>query len=200
MAFWNEASADPKRKYRFLVRVFNQEIAWYAKSVTAPSYEITSVEHAFSDHVFNFPGKIKWSDVEVTLVDPAGGDDVVFKTLEIIKGAGYTIPTLAGVTGDNTDAFKTFTKAQLINPVSVDGPAVDNTLVIETQDALGNTIEEWTLNNAFITNVKFGDFDYSSEDLREISLTFKYDWASCKFGGPTDANALAKAGDFFSKG
>lgn len=195
MAFWNEAAADPKRKYRFLVRVFNQEIAWYAKSVTAPSYEITSIEHAFSDHVFNFPGKIKWSDVEVTLVDPAGADDVVFKTLKIIQDAGYAIPTLNGVSNADNEAFKTFTKAQLINPTSGE----NNALVIETQDALGNVIEEWTLNNAFITNVKFGDFDYSSEDMREITLTFKYDWASCRFAGGGEANQGGPTGNFFTK-
>jgi hypothetical protein len=186
MAFWNDAAADPKRKYRFLIRLFNKEVAWYVKSVTAPSYEITSIEHAFSDHVFNFPGKIKWSDVEVTLVDPAGADDVVHKTLSLVQDAGYAIPTLQDVK-DGT-GFKTFTKSSLVT--------TNGNLEIETQDAEGNPIEIWTLNNAFITNVKFGDFDYSSEDMREISLTFKYDWASCEFPG----NSGSPTGDFFAPG
>jgi len=169
MTFWSSPEADPKRKYRFLIRLFDNEIAWYVKSVTAPSYEITSIEHSFSDHVFNFPGKIKWSDVEVTLVDPAGDNDVVHKTLDLVSKAGYEIPD----GGDLTNAFRTFTKSSLVT--------ANGNLRIETQDADGNTVEEWTLHNAFITNVKFGDFDYSSEDMREISLTFKYDWASCDF-------------------
>jgi len=173
MAFWNDAAADPKRKYRFLIRLFEDEIAWYVKSVSAPSYEITSIEHAFSDHVFNFPGKIKWSDIEVTLVDPAGADDVVFKTLDLINKAGYSIPSLGQVQAG--EGFDTFTKSSLVT--------ANGNLSIETQDAAGAPIEIWTLNNAFITNVKFGDFDYSSEDMREISLTFKYDWASCEFPG-----------------
>ena len=176
MAFWNDAAADPKRKYRFLIRLFKGNIAWYVKSVTAPSYEITSIEHAFSDHVFNFPGKIKWSDVEVTLVDPAGDEDVVYQTLDLISQAGYAIPTLEGVTSESAEAFKTFTKKGLID-------ALGANVQIETQDSEGTSVEIWTLHNAFITNVKFGDFDYSSEDMREISLTFKYDWASCEFPG-----------------
>ena len=45
MAFWNDAAAEPKRKYRFLIRLFNNDVAWYVKSVSAPSYEITSIEH-----------------------------------------------------------------------------------------------------------------------------------------------------------
>ena len=49
----------------------------------------------------------------------------------------------------------------------------------------GEILEEWNLHNAFITSAKFGDFDYSSEDMREIELTFKYDWASCAVEGDT---------------
>jgi len=191
MAFWNEAAADPKRKYRFLIKLFNGSVAWYVKSVTAPSYEITSIEHAFSDHVFNFPGKIKWSDVEVTLVDPAGADDVVWETLNLIKQSGYAIPNLNEVKAGI--GFKTFTKSALVN--------TNGNLELETHDSEGAAIEIWTLHNAFITNVKFGDFDYSSEDMREISLTFKYDWASCRFPGGTDTgNKGGPADEFFALG
>ena len=181
MAFWTSHLADPKRKYRFKLTMF-EEVAWYVKSVSAPSYEITSVEHSFSDHTFYFPGKIKWSDVEVTLVDPAGDDDVVHKTLELIRLAGYKLPKREELdsTGQNS-AFLTFTKEQLVNN--------NGKVTLETQDAEGNVVEKWTLNNAFITNVKFGDFDYSSDDLREISLTVKYDWASCTItGGRSDVS------------
>ena len=177
MTFWSSPEADPKRKYRFLVRIFSSEVAWYVKSVTAPSYEITSIEHAFSDHVFNFPGKIKWSDVEVTLVDPAGDNDVVRKTLDLIKKSGYDIPKNPAIENNEETAFKTFTKSSLV--------ANNGSLIIETQDAEGKTVEQWTLHNAFITMAKFGDFDYNSEDMREISLTFKYDWASCEFKSGT---------------
>ena len=58
-------------------------------------------------------------------------------------------------------------------------------------DESGKDLETWTLNNAFITSAKFGDFDYSSEDMREIELTFKYDWASCNVNG---------GGTYFEKG
>ena len=185
MAFWNSPLADPKRKYRYKLTLFDGEVAWYVKSVSAPSYEITSVEHAFSDHVFNFPGKIKWSDIEITLVDPAGKDDVVHKTLSLISLAGYEIPNAD--TLNSNRAFKTFTKQALVES--------NGNMILETQNPEGATIEKWTLNNAFITNVKFGDFDYSSDDMREISLTIKYDWASCEFG-----TGAGVSGDFFLPG
>ncbi len=186
MAFWNSPNADPKRKYRFKLTMFN-EVAWYVKSVGAPSYEVSTVEHAFSDHTFYFPGKIKWSDMEVTLVDPAGDDDVVHKTLSLIAAAGYKIPSANDLSSNV--AFETFTKQKLVSN--------NGNVILETQDPDGRTIEKWTLNNAFVTNVKFGDFDYSSDDMREISLTLKYDWASCEF---KEGSPVSGQRDFFKAG
>ena len=172
MSFWTTGEAEPKRKFRFRVELFNNEVAWYVKSITAPSFEISTIEHHFSDHVFHYPGKIKWNDVEVTLIDPAGEKDVVNKTLELIQLAGYKIPS----DGSSAEDFDTFAKSDL---VSNNG----NVILEALSQSGGEVLERWQLNNAFITNVKFGDFDYSSEDMREISITFKYDWASCDVQG-----------------
>tara|TARA_R100000231_G_scaffold84803_1_gene64462 strand:+ start:327 stop:872 length:546 start_codon:yes stop_codon:yes gene_type:complete len=176
MAFWTDASSEPKRKFRFKVLIFDQEIAWYAKSVSAPSFEITTIEHHFSDHIFKYPGKIKWNDVTVTLVDPGGDDDVVNKTLALIQGAGYEVPDGPS----EATSFDTFSKAELLDN---NGGSV----VLQALDQEGGKLEEWQLHNSFISSVKFGDFDYSSEDMREIEITFVYDWASCQMGtsGPT---------------
>lgn len=172
MTFWTDPSVEPKRKFRFKVRFFDSSIIWYAKSVSAPSFEISNVEHHFSDHVFNYPGKIKWNDVEVVLVDPATQeDDVVKKTLSLLEASGYKVPLSTA----DPALFDTFAKTELVT--------ANGNIKIIAQNAAGEDIETWTLNNAFITNVKFGDFDYSSEDLREISITFKYDWASCNVQG-----------------
>ena len=51
---------------------------------------------------------------------------------------------------------------------------------IATPAGGGNTsvIEgEWKLINGFFTSVNFGDHSYDSEDMVEISLTVRYDWA-----------------------
>ena len=37
------------------------------------------------------------------------------------------------------------------------------------------------LQQPFIKSAKFGDLDYSNEDLRTVDLTIRYDWASCTF-------------------
>lgn len=41
-----------------------------------------------------------------------------------------------------------------------------------------NVVEEWTLKNAFITQVKFGALDYAQEDLVTVSATITFDYAT----------------------
>ena len=44
--------------------------------------------------------------------------------------------------------------------------------------------------NPFIESVDFGDLDYSSDNLSQISVTFRYDHATVKFAeGPTVVQA-----------
>jgi len=173
MAFWTDNNAEPKRKFRFRVQLFSNSVAWYCKSISAPSFEISSIEHHFSDHVFHYPGKIKWNDVTVVLIDPGGEHDVVEKTMKLLSDAGYKIPS----NGLNVDDYDTFSKSELVTN--------NGDVVLEALDESGDVLEDWHLHNAFITSVKFGDFDYSSEDMREIEITFKYDWASCEVEGST---------------
>ena len=59
------------------------------------------------------------------------------------------------------------------------GAAALGNIQIEQLDSTGATVERWTLQNPFIKGVKYGDLDYSAEDLVEITLTLRYDWAIC---------------------
>ena len=42
------------------------------------------------------------------------------------------------------------------------------------------TIEQWELINPIITNISWGDLDYSSDNFVEYTLDIKYDWAEFK--------------------
>ena len=46
-----------------------------------------------------------------------------------------------------------------------------------TGDQQENVLEKWSINNPIITSVDFGNLDYSSDDLVNISMTIAYDWA-----------------------
>ena len=45
-------------------------------------------------------------------------------------------------------------------------------------DPRGQGIETWTLHNAFINDINFGDLSYDDDGLVEISLTLVYDYAT----------------------
>ena len=55
-------------------------------------------------------------------------------------------------------------------------------VIIEELNGQGGLIGTWTLNNAFITKATFGELAYDSDDLLNIDIDFRYDWASYEPG------------------
>ena len=48
---------------------------------------------------------------------------------------------------------------------------------------LTDIAETWTLKNAWATDVKWGDLDYSGDALLQLDVTFRYDYAELHIGG-----------------
>tara|TARA_R100001015_G_C4513387_1_gene84412 strand:+ start:91 stop:654 length:564 start_codon:yes stop_codon:yes gene_type:complete len=175
MAFWKSSESQPKRNFRFQVQLGTTagDVLWWAKSVTVPSWDLSEVEHDFLDNKYYFPGRVTWSEVSLTLVDPIS-IDAVARTNDILAKSGYVVKDENQATGDQAS---TISKNKAVN----DGGLV--VLQIEVLDATGKAIEVWKLNNPFIKSAKFGDLDYSSDDLRTVELTIRYDWATCDTSG-----------------
>jgi hypothetical protein len=172
MTFWSEATMAPMRNYRWKLQITglgDDDIIWWAKTVTVPSWDMNEVEHDYFDNKYYFPGRVTWQDVEVTLVDPVS-PSAVDLTNKILVNSGYNVPAKP------ESQKKTLAKSKAA------GSTAMGSFVLELLDADGNIKETWTLNNAFIKAAKYGDLDYSNDDLRQISLTIKYDWATCKVG------------------
>tara|TARA_S200002703_G_C3776958_1_gene239231 strand:+ start:155 stop:694 length:540 start_codon:yes stop_codon:yes gene_type:complete len=165
--FWTSANVDPKRKYRFLVELAGTggESLWFAKTVDKPEITIGTGEVDFMQHKFYYPGRVEWNEIGLTLVDPVSPDATGI-LLDILQASGYTGPMEAKTT------LQSISKGAEAN--------VLGNVVIKQVSADGTIQEKWTLNNAIITKVGWGDLDYSSEDLSEISISFRYDWASCE--------------------
>jgi len=181
MPFWTDNllinSKDPKRNFRFRVTFNNNsqfgdsstaQGIWYAKKVTQPSVTIGEAKHDFMMHKFYWPGKVEWNELEMTLVDPVQ-PDVSTQFLSAIQNAGFVVPT----NGNFTSVSKAAATLALGN------------VLIEQLDADGNYNHQWTLQHAWAREVKFSDLDYGNEDLMEISLKIRYDWAefSSQFAG-----------------
>lgn len=185
MAFWgtnlDSGMRDPKRQFRFKVE-FQQlgggNILWYAKSINKPKMNINGdTEHKFLGHTFKFPGSVTWDPIEMVLVDPAedgeGGEDAAVKLLSIIEASGYKFPRETGI-------LETISKGKAVEAIEK--------VVIHQLDATGqNTIERWDLHNPFINSVAFGDLDYTSDDLTQVTVGITYDWAEFSKGPSTQS-------------
>lgn len=178
---------DPKRKFRFTVEfqgiaaAIGGAVMWYAKTVSKPSFQIAASEHKYLNHTFYYPGSVTWQDVSVTLVDPVD-PDMTATLSDIVVESGYSPPA-------DTNALSTMSKAKAAGALG--------TVIITQIDANGDPLETWTLWNAFMTEVKYGDLEYGADDLSEMSVTLKYDWARVETAGASVATAGAGGSEFF---
>lgn len=201
MAFWNEATVEPKRKFKFLLRFGAASDAlpsFIVKKVNKPEVTLSEATHKFLGHTYYFPATQTWNEINCTVIDPAGsgnaGDeeaatlqapsvDVAEGMYRVLLASGYQSPVNQGaaLTGLAGATLRTFAK-------STATAQFDRIEIIQI-DANGNAIETWTLNNAWIKKMTFGELDYGSDDINEISLTFRYDWADVRInrGGSSTA-------------
>ena len=150
---------------RFRVMFGSSGYLWYAKKVTKPTFTMTESSHQYLNHTYYWPAKTEWNEVDVTLVDPVE-PDLAGDLIATIQEAGFVIP--AGANND-TD-FSTPSKKGFVDATG--------TVIFEQIDSDGAVLEKWTLNNAWIKELTFGDLDYGSEDLTEVTVKFRYDWAT----------------------
>ena len=181
MGFWTENTTEPKRNFRWRVRMANinlstgplgtipgitNDVLWWAKTVDTPSYNITDVTHSFFDNEYKFPGRVQWQDVSMTLVDPIS-PNAVYITNQIVLASGYSIKGLTEINGTPTSITKSGANAAV------------GDVTIEILSGTGNVVEAWQMKNPFITSAKFSTLDYTNDDMRTIDLTWKYDYATC---------------------
>lgn len=169
MAFWSDAQGgEPKRAYRWILDVDGIQ-AYTIKKVSKPSFSISESEHQFINHTYYYPGRVSWNTISFTLVDPIN-PDISAALIKKIQASGYK------PAGKETDT-KTMNKK--------DSTAALGEIKIEQLNSDGTPVETWTLKNAWIKDVKFGDLDYSSDDMIEVEVEIRYDYATCDttFGG-----------------
>ncbi len=174
--FWGQANSEPKRQFRFELSFTSRNgnnpgdiPVWAVKTATKPVAEVSTIPHQYIDHTFNFPGRVTWQPITVTLVDPVS-PDLSFAFLDILGHAGYKYPSDANI-ARNSLSKKAFTNT------------IGN-VVLKQIDANGKEIERWELINPIITNIDFGGtLSYESDDMVEVQCTITYDWAELKRSG-----------------
>ena len=166
--FWINPNLEPKRKFRWLL-YFAGAPQFIIKSVSKPSFNVGTSAHNFLQHQFNFPGRVTWQDVSITLVDPVD-PDATKSIYEIIRRAGYVIPT--EVLDQSGAGKRTISKASMVRELG-QNIRIDQI----SADGSGAVLESWRINNPQITSVNFDSLDYGSDDALNITIGIKYDWA-----------------------
>lgn len=174
-SYWSSPNVSPKRNYKWVMSfgaAGDSIPSWIVKTASKPSFDIGEASHSFINHTFFFPGKLTWSSIEVTLVDPLY-PDATYEMVSRIKKAGYAYPNEPDMQAQ-TAAGITFSKAASVGQL---GEVVLRQLGPQGLHDGGQAIDQWTLHNSWIKSVNFGSLSYDNEDITNINLTLRYDWA-----------------------
>ena len=189
MPFYANNSTEPKRSFRFLFELTGIEDAndtlrsYFVKDVKKPTLQMEAGPQVkYVQHTFKYPGRVMWQDVNVTVYDPGGSDDGGQILYNLIARSGYALPQDAP--GANTRTAQSISKQKANN--SIGNPK------IKQIDADAKIVEEWTLHNAYLANVDFGQLSYDTDEMVNIALTITYDYASLA-GTGVQANPLVRA-------
>jgi len=176
-------------------------IVWYAKTIDKPGYQFVDV---YPENYYPYGGEnvlkapavrtpILKMPLKMTLVDPTY-PNLTRKLLRWLRRTGYNDDTarqamLARQGGDRPEAefFQTIGKVRIYQL----GPSEKNQVLLDKQgvpklDADGspilasNTLEVWTLHQAYPARVDFGTLDYSSSDLVEVQIDWVYTNFTCE--------------------
>jgi hypothetical protein len=155
--FFNKAySWEPKKKHQFIM-VIQGIPAYLIKTSAKPEIDNGEVTLDHINVQRYVKGKSKWNALDITLYDP------------IVPSAAQAVMEwvrLHHESATGRDGYSSFYKKEIR---------------LRQLSPLGEIIEEWILNGAYIQSAKFGDVDWSAEDPVEISMTLRYDWAFLNF-------------------
>jgi hypothetical protein len=151
-------SWEPKYANRFIMQIAGTNIpAYLIKAAARPS--MTNGEIVL-DHINvdrKVKGKSRWNDVSITLYDPITSEGAQ----AVMEWVRFHHESLTGRDGYSTDYKRNIEFYAL--------------------SALGEKIENWTLQGAFISEANFGQMDWGTEEAVTIELTLKYDYAILQY-------------------
>tara|TARA_A100001391_G_scaffold197779_1_gene178409 strand:- start:870 stop:1460 length:591 start_codon:yes stop_codon:yes gene_type:complete len=157
--FWANKTAEPKRKYRFILNLAGID-SWVITKVQRPSFNVTETEHTFYNHKFYYPGKVEWQTVTFSTVDPIAPDATAY-LMGILGACGYQVPA--------PGAYASISKQRAVETLGE--------IKIKAKNADGKDVEIWTLRNAWIKNVNMNEFEYASDDMLSMDIELRYDYA-----------------------
>lgn len=150
---------EPLKKNRWLFR-FPSDLGiqeWWMTSASRPSITQRDVEIPFLNTSTYVLGRYTWETIEVNLRDPIGPS----ATQAVMEWVRLHSESVTGRQG-YAAGYKRDVEIEMLDPTGV-------------------TVQKWVLKNCMVTNVNFGDLNYDSDDLANISMTLRFDYAICLY-------------------
>ena len=180
--FWSDVNTEPKRAYRWILYLGGIP-QWMCKKVAKPSFTVSETDHTYLNHKFYYPGRVEWNTVSITLADPVA-PDAAETMMKIIGASGYHLPN------NQVDAEKsTMSKQEAVGALG--RVTIQQIGAGTTTGDSAPVIEEWMLVNAWVKDVKFGELDYESDDMVDVEIELRYDYAV--LNNVTDSKSYSNA-------
>ena len=123
--------------------------SWMLHSCTRPKFKQNSVEIPFMNTIYYVAGQFSWETMDIELIQTIGPST----SQKVIEWVRLSAESLSGRQG--------YAKGYMKN------------LVLHSIDPTGAAVEEWVIQNAFITAVDFGNNDYSDDKVQTIKITIQ---------------------------
>jgi hypothetical protein len=142
---------EPKVQNRFIMYM-NGIPSFMVKTVQAPQFQDNSIK---LDHINTYRkirGKREWQDMDMTLYDPITPSGAQ----AVMDWARLSYESVTGRAG-YSDFYKKDLTLAILGPV-------------------GDIVSEWVIKGAFITSFNQGSFDWSTDEVAELSITVAMDY------------------------
>jgi hypothetical protein len=144
---------EPKRQNRFIVR-FPSSMGineWYVTSAARPNAKINPVEIPFLNTSTFVAGRFNWNEIRVTFKDPIG-PSAAQALMEWFRLHAESVTGRMGYAA----GYKKDIEIEMLDPTGV-------------------VVEKWILQGTFLTDINFGELDYSRDDIATITTSLRMD-------------------------
>lgn len=178
------ATLMPKLQYRFRVQFQNLGNASGTKatrnvvSVGRPALTHEEVTVDTYNSKIYLAGKHSWDPITLTLRDDVDSEVIELLGKQLNRQVNHN---------DQSGAFVGANYKFGMTIETLDGSQDDSDAAV---------LDQWTLAGCFISNIQYGELNYATSDVVQVSVTIRFDNASHDIDG-TDALSANPTGDSF---
>lgn len=150
---------EPLRQNRWLMR-FPSDLGiqeWWLQSANRPKINQQEKEIPFLNTSTYVIGRYQWETIQVTLRDPIG-PSASQAIMEWIRLHSESVTGRQGYAA----GYKRDVEIEMLDPTGV-------------------VVQKWILKNTMCTSADFGSLSYDSDDLANITITLRFDYAILAF-------------------